>query len=242
MNFELTIVIPCYNEAGRLGGIFDLIHSHLDLSWEWLFVNDGSKDGTDRIIRKFAGLDPQKIRLLSLPENSGKGRAVREGIMKAKAPLLGYVDADLSASPLLFSRFLDSPELLAGREIIVGIRKNSKDCHVKRHFYRHVLGRFYKIYASFLTGLRIYDTQCGFKLLAAGPAREIASAMVVDGYSFDVELLLRASHLGLRLREAPIPWEEKKGNKIRPHHLVEMALDVHRIWWRLNVLHKYQPE
>ena len=71
MNFDLTIIIPCYNEARRLGGIFNLIRSNLDLNWEWLFVNDGSNDGTDRIIQEFAQLEPQKIRLLSLPENCG---------------------------------------------------------------------------------------------------------------------------------------------------------------------------
>ncbi len=239
MNFDLTIIIPCYNEAGRLGCFFDLIRSNLDLNWEWLFINDGSKDGTDKIIQAFTSLDPQKIRLFSLPENCGKGRAVREGILKAQAPLLGYVDADLSASPLLFSSFLGNPELIAGREIIVGIRRKSRDCHIKRHLYRHVLGRIFRTYTFFLTGLGVYDSQCGFKLLASGPARKIASAMVIDGFSFDVELLLRASHLGLRLREVPVPWEEKRDNKIRPHHLFEMALDVHRIWWRLNVLHKY---
>lgn len=239
MNFDLTVIIPCYNEAERLGGIFDLIRSNLDRNWEWLFINDGSGDGTDRIIQAFTELDPPKIRLFSLSKNSGKGRAVCEGILRAKASLLGYVDADLSASPLLFSKFLNDPDLIAGREMIIGIRRKGMDCRIERYLYRHILGRFFKIYTSFLMGLRVYDTQCGFKLLAADPARKIASAMVIDGFSFDVELLLRAQHLGMYLKEVPIPWEEKKGNKIRPHHLVEMARDVHRTWWRLKVLQRY---
>jgi len=239
MNFDLTVIIPCYNEAKRLGGFFDLIRSNPDLNWEWLFIDDGSKDGTDRIIQTFTECEPQKIRLFSLPKNCGKGRAVCEGILKASAPLLGYIDADLSASPLLFSKYLDNPDLLAGKEMIIGIRRKSKDCPIKRRLYRHILGRFFKMYTSFLTGLHVYDTQCGFKLLASEPARKIASAMVIDGFSFDVELLLRAGHLGLHFKEVPVPWEEKRDNQIRPHHLFEMARDVHRIWWRLNVLRKY---
>jgi len=239
MNFELTVIIPCYNEAKRLEGIFALIRSNISLDWEWIFVDDGSIDGTDGIIQAFIEHEPQKIRFLSLPKNCGKGRAVREGIMKARAPLLGYVDADLSASPLLFSKFLKNRDLLAGKEMIVGIRRKNKDCQIKRHLYRQILGRCFKMYTSCLTGLNVYDSQCGFKLLASDTARRIASAMVVEGFAFDVELLLRAVHLGLRLKEAPVPWEEKRDNKIRPYHLFEMARDVHRIWWRLNVLHEY---
>ncbi len=225
----LTVIVPCYNEAARLPGFFALIDAHPELTWEWLFVDDGSRDATPAMLREFAAAHPGHVSLHTQPANCGKGAAVRAGLLAAQGELVGYVDADLAASPLQFARFLTEPDLRAGRELIVGIRVLTQDGRVKRYFYRHLMGRAFQTYASVLTGLTVYDTQCGFKLMARATARALAARMRTDGFGFDVELLLLAHRDGLHLREEMITWVEQGQSKVRPRHLLLMALEVWRI-------------
>lgn len=231
---DLTVIVPCYNEAGRLGEFFALIEANLERNWEWLFVDDGSRDKTAELVEDFCRLAPEKARLHRLERNCGKGRAVREGIMQAAGKAIGYVDADLAASPLEFERFLDDEEVLAGRELVVGIRIKTQDGNVQRYLYRHLMGRAFQTYASVATGLTVYDTQCGFKLMAREAAQQIAPLMITDGFAFDVELILLAHILGLGIREEMISWQEKGDSRIRPSHVLRMALDILKIRQHAN--------
>jgi len=238
MSKELTVIVPCYNEAPRLERFFTLIRENLDCNWEWLFVNDGSTDETATLIENFRRLDPEKLKLESYPENRGKGHAVRTGILAAHGRLVGYVDADLSASPLVFDRYLNDEELHAGQRMIVGIRVKTQDGRVKRFQYRHLMGRVFQTYVSIITSLTAYDTQCGFKLIAREPVQTIAKLMKTDGFAFDVELILIAHYMGMHIDEVMIPWKEMDHSKIRIPHIIRMALDVLMIRKRINEVKK----
>lgn len=230
----LSVVIPCYNEESRLSPLFSLIRANIERDWEWIFVDDGSTDNTNALVSEFIKLAPAKIRLVSIQPNSGKGRAVREGLLAAHGHLVGYVDADLAASPLEFATFVDDSQLRAGAELILGIRVKTHDDRVKRLLYRHLMGRAFQTYVSLITGLTVYDTQCGFKLMAGHRAHELAAKMQCDGFAFDVELIMLADRAGMHIREEMIPWEEKGDTKVRPWHIVHMAADIWRIRRRLT--------
>ena len=225
---HVTVVVPCYNEANRLGRIFELIRQAQSRNWEWLFVDDGSSDSTAQDIRDFAET-VSGVKLLSLERNSGKGCAVRHGLAMGIGRLVGYVDADLAADPLLFDRYSEDQTLLDGEEILLGIRVKTHDGNVQRLLYRHLMGRAFQTYASLATGLTVYDTQCGFKLMSRERAAELASGMTCDGFAFDVELLMLAKKAGLRLREEMIPWEEQGDSRVRFRHIIQMAFEILRI-------------
>jgi dolichyl-phosphate beta-glucosyltransferase len=231
----LSVVIPCYNEAERLGPMLDLVRANADLGWQWIFVDDGSRDATSAAVETLATNAALDVILVRHERNRGKGAAVRSGFLRADRELVGYVDADLAASPLEFLPFLAGDRLRAGRELLLGIRLLTEEKRVERTFFRHLIGRIYQTYVSNLTGLTVYDTQCGFKLLATDQARAIAEHMNCDGFAFDVELILLArDRFGMAIREEPIHWREQGDSRVLPHHAARMFWEILRIRRRLN--------
>ena len=237
MTYPLTVVIPCYNEAFRISECFSLIKNNLQLGWEWIFVNDGSSDNTADLISEFSAVNPSSIRLLDLPCNVGKGGAVIEGIQHARGKIVGFVDADLAATPLEFGRLFQRPEVVSGKAMIIGIRVKTQGGKVKRFLYRHLMGRVFQTYVSVTTGLDIYDSQCGFKLLSTKKARDIVELMTTKGFTFDIEMILIALSLGMEIHEEMISWEEKGQSSIRLRHILQMIFEV----WRIRSRHLHQP-
>ncbi len=231
---ELTVIIPCYNEAKRLPPFFALIEEHADLPWEWLFVDDGSSDNTKQLLDEFAGKHADSVRVHSYPVNRGKGNAVQAGMLEAKGDLVGFVDADLAANPIDFKDLLDEPGVRDGKAILIGMRLLTHERKVKRVFSRHLMGRIFQTLASNATGLRCYDSQCGFKLMSQPRARELAAHINCGGFCFDVEMLMIADRLGMKIIEKPIAWEEKGESRIRLGHIITMFFDIWRIRKRVD--------
>ena len=231
----VSVVIPCYNEAPRLERWRELITANAFLDWEWIFVNDGSRDNSREVLATMAwDLEPYGMRIVDLPRNCGKGAAVRAGFMAASRPCVGYVDADLAASPLVFQLYLDDA-VRQGRTLLVGIRLLTADRLVQRTLFRHILGRLYQTLFSCFLGSTIYDSQCGFKLLATAKARALAADMRCDGFAFDAELLLLAQQRhDMHLREVPIAWSERGGSSVRPWSAFRMLVDLWLIRRRLR--------
>lgn len=223
----LSVVIPCYNEAGRLEPLEALIEAQAALGWEWIFVDDGSADDTVARLEAFAIRSRAEVRVLRQEKNRGKGAAVRTGVLAARRPCVGYIDADLAASPLQFRAFLEDADILAGRCLLLGIRLLTESRRVKRSPLRHLLGRVYQTYLSNVTGLTVYDTQCGFKLLQTARAKEIFAELRCPGFAFDAELILLAKwKWGMEIREEPIAWEERHESRVRPWTAARMFVDI----------------
>jgi dolichyl-phosphate beta-glucosyltransferase len=214
--------------------MLDLVQSQASLGWQWIFVDDGSTDGTAGVVQELARDTQAEVVLVQHERNRGKGAAVRSGFERADGQMVGYVDADLAASPLQFQPFLDDENLRAGRELLVGIRLLTEEKRVKRTFFRHFIGRIYQTYVSNLTGLTVYDTQCGFKLLSTAKAKEIAPKMHCSGFAFDVELIMLARDLhDMHIREEPIHWREQGDSRVMPHHAIAMFFEILAIHRRL---------
>ena len=212
---ELSVVIPAYNEERRLPPalvhIIDFCDSTLK-TYEILVVEDGSHDNTADIVRKFERLRPQ-VRLISLPDNRGKGHAVRTGVVNARGKLILFADAD-GATPI--EEYLRLKQAIdSGADIAFASRAlQSESTKVKTSWYRKYPGRIFNYAVNTLLLAGVADTQCGFKLFRGPAARFVFSQQTANRYSFDVEILYLARLAGLRSSEVPVNWTNIPGSKV----------------------------
>lgn len=228
---DLSIVIPAYNEESRIAptvrDIIDYCRSRSS-TFEVILVDDGSQDGTTSIGRQLCGEFPE-LRLIRLAANHGKGYAVRSGVVNAVGRLILFTDAD-GATPIGEIERLESA-LAVGADVAVGSRAlRANGVEVQAKLYRHIIGRTFHFLVEQLTGGRVKDTQCGFKLFHARAAQDLFSRMRMNGFSFDVEVLVMARRRGYRIAEVPVNWSHRPGSKVRlTIDSLRMAADLVRI-------------
>src|SRR5262245_17038740 len=219
MAVSLSIIIPAFNEASRIGKtlkeIFEYLASHNPDS-ELIVVDDGSTDETANIVRKVFALAPSRIssRLISIKPNQGKGVAVRAGLLKALAPVALFSDADLS-TPIDEIEKVVLPIYANRYDVVFGSR--SLDCSMigmRQTLLREQYSRVFNLMMQLMTGMHYVDTQCGFKAFRIGVCRPIVEGALIDRFGFDVELLYLARKAGLRLLEQPVRWNDVEGSKV----------------------------
>ena len=226
---RVLIVVPCYNEAARLDGeaFLGFAGTHSDI--HFLFVNDGSTDGTRAVLEELRQQRPNQIALLHLPANVGKAEAIRQGMLQSldsNSDAVGYWDADLSTPLDAIPCFRDLLERRAGVNIVLGTRLALQGRHIQRHWLRRILGRVFARCASHVIGTPIFDTQCGAKLFRVNESvRRLFLQPFLSRWIFDVELLVRwrsacragaCSALDGAIYEFPLEeWHEVKGSKLK---------------------------
>ncbi len=230
---RLSVVVPAFNEAGRLPATLASIAAFLDGRPDWrpaevVVVDDGSDDGTAAAaagVELGSGTD---LVVRRHPGNRGKGAAVRTGFAASRGSWVLLSDADL-ATPVE-----EIDRLAAGlHENAVAIGSRALDrslISVRQPWYRDFMGRTFNLLvrAAVLPGIR--DTQCGFKLFPGPLARALAAAQRLDGFAYDVELLLLARRWGFVLREVPVRWRHVEASRVAPgRHSVQMLRDVVRL-------------
>ena len=192
-----------------------------------IVVNDGSTDTTGTETRE--GFDETKIetRLLENFPNRGKGAAVREGLLAAQKPIGLFFDADLS-TPLDEIPKVIEPIANGDLDIAFGSRALDRSLiGIRQPWRREYGGRVFNFLVRIVTGLPFWDTQCGFKAFRLDICRPILEAARIDGFAFDVELLVLARRAGLRIREIPVHWNHAEGSKVRfLHDGVQMLREV----------------
>jgi dolichyl-phosphate beta-glucosyltransferase len=214
----LSLVIPAYNEANRLPATLERIREHRQ-SWnirsEVIIVVEPSEDGTLSLAEQAAKCNPT-FTVLTHHEKRGKGFAVRSGMLRARGDFIFFTDADLS-TPL---EDLDAGLLRFRKDrsldVLVGNRRHP-ETRILRHqnFGREWMGKIFNRFAQSMTGLRIRDTQCGFKGFRQRAAKEIFSRQRLDGFSFDVEVLLLAQAMGFSITEMPVHWTNSPTSRVR---------------------------
>ncbi len=216
----LSLVIPAYNEAARLGDTLKQVLAYLQLQpydSEVLVVNDGSADNTVQIVESiFAGYAVGNVqtRLISYPVNQGKGYAVRKGLLAADGLVALFSDADLSTPITELPKLLDP--IRAGEvDVVFGSRALERSLiGVHQPWLREQSGRFFNTIMRWVTGLPYADTQCGFKAFRLSVCRPLIEGAVLNRFGFDVELLYLSYKAGLRLREQPVRWNDAAGSKV----------------------------
>jgi dolichyl-phosphate beta-glucosyltransferase len=222
---RLSVVIPAYNEVTRLAAGLPRLIDAIPSDTEVIVVDDGSSDGTlDLARRHLAGL-PQWI-LVRLPRNRGKGAAVRAGVVHARGEVIAYVDADMATDPRDLVRLV---EALGSSPIAVGSRSLESSVVEKKSRHRTLMTRSFGFLVSSTLDLPMRDTQCGFKAFYGSVAKLLFHGATVDRFAFDIELLNRATRLGLRVEEVPVRWTDVSGSKVRVvQDSFKMLLDVGR--------------
>ena len=213
----LSIILPAYNEAARIGASLDKITEYAQQhAWtvEVIVVNDGSTDNTADIVREYGERFPW-FRLIENPGNRGKGFSVRNGMLHARGDILLFSDADLS-SPIQEADKLVAA-LEARADMAIGSRWVRKELQVVRQpLSRRILGRLFNLALRMILGLNFKDTQCGFKAFRRSAAELVFTQQQVETWGFDPELLYLAKKAGLRIAEVPVYWAHSEGTRLHP--------------------------
>jgi dolichyl-phosphate beta-glucosyltransferase len=228
----LSVIIPAYNEAQRIGNTLHAIHAYLQrqpYSAEIIVVDDGSQDGTASLVRAFDTTPP--ICMLQNDRNRGKGFSVRRGFLHARGEYLLFSDADLS-TPIeevetLLAALYESCDIAIGSRALPGSR-----VEVHQPWYRENMGRLFNLFVQALAVSGIHDTQCGFKCFRREAARAICQRMTTERFGFDVEMLYLARRLGYRVREVPVVWRNSPQSRVRVwQDSIAMINELLRIRW-----------
>jgi dolichyl-phosphate beta-glucosyltransferase len=212
---DISLILPAYNEAGRIAvTIAEAVQYFASRRYtcEIIVAADGD-DGTREIV---AGLQQDNPHLIVIggPGRRGKGLAIREAVRLAAGSVIGYADADNKVPIEEYDRC--APLLAAGCPIVIGSRAVEQS-RIERAqpWYRRVGARGFRIFMRNVTGLRdVSDTQCGFKFFQHAVAKRLFTLQQIDGYMFDVEILLLARRLGLEIREVPIRWRDDGDSRL----------------------------
>ncbi len=238
--FQLSIIVPSFNEEVRLPASLHLIAAYVssaNRSTEVLVVDDGSKDRTAEVAASFADRIPN-LRVLRNGENRGKGYSVRHGMQEARGEYVLFTDADLSAPIEEADKLLSA---LRQYDIAIGSRALDRDLiDVHESLFREFAGIIFNRIVRIVLWLPFVDTQCGFKAFRREPCRIIFEQQRIERFGFDPELLYLARHHGLKATEIPVRWSHSPATKINMmRDSIQMFVDVFTIRWN-SLLGRYR--
>ena len=211
LNPALSIVIPTYNEAERILptiAAMAVTVSSITSDWELIVSDDGSSDETVALIE---ALDWPNLWVLQHP-NTGKGGAVKRGVMAAQGGLILFADADNSTPIEELPKLI--AEIRAGASIAIGSRAAEGGREQNRGPVRQLVSAGLRSLTRHVTGLRTRDTQCGFKLFRQEVAQALFSRQRIQGFAFDLEILYLARKHQHRVSEVGVRWFDAPGSKV----------------------------
>ena len=246
MGQSCAVVVPCYNEAARLDTAAFERFLAAGLSISFVFVDDGSTDGTLAILRSIEQRNQSSVRVLAAGKNSGKAEAVRRGMLLAidsrDAPVVGFWDADLATPLEAIPQLLEVLEATPGVDWVFGARVNLLGRRIERSAARHYLGRVFATVVSTMLRLPVYDTQCGAKLFRVSPElRQVLAEPFQSRWIFDVEMIARllrirgldAESVRRGIHEFPLhTWRDIAGSKVRPADFIRAIVEIAAIYRR----------
>ena len=215
MRKDISFILPAYNEAGRIAGTVEEAVAYFESrgrSYEILVPVDGN-DGTREIVAELSKGNAALSAFGSV-ERRGKGRGLREAVRRCGGKIIGFADADNKVPVDEMDKFW--PWLDEGAPLVIGSRAMAaSQIERAQPRYRQVGSKIFKFAMQTLTGLYdISDTQCGFKFFQHDVAKELFRLQKVDGYMYDVEILMLAKRLGLKILEIPIRWRDDHDSRL----------------------------
>lgn len=252
---SLTIVVPAYNEAERIGPALDELFGWLhrggparsqgrssdDIgSYDVLLVDDGSEDRTVELVEARPEAQPGAdgsspvLRVLRC-RHAGKGAAVTAGVLAAEGELIVFTDADMATPP---DQIPLLTEALASADVALGsrIQPDGSDRRASQPPYRRFLGRVYRLLAGLWVTGDVPDTQCGFKGFRRAAAKDIFARLKTDGIVFDAEVIYLVRRLDYRYAIVPVMWHDIRGSRMR----VRLRLGLSVLWdlFRIPLIHR----
>lgn len=238
---ELSVIVPAYNEEERLPMMMDEALEYLEerkkklksFTYEVIVVDDGSKDKTTQTAQSYCNkYGSDKIRVLTLAKNRGKGGAIRLGMFSARGRYLLFADADGASKFSDFTKLENEMKNMkkdsSNRAVVCGSRAHLEEESIaQRSFFRTILMKGFHFVVWFLCVRGIKDTQCGFKLLTREAAVILFSNLHVERWAFDVDMLFLAQYFNIPVGEVAINWTEIEGSKMVPvFSWIQMGKDI----------------
>ncbi|MEG3594720.1 MAG: dolichyl-phosphate beta-glucosyltransferase [Chloroflexota bacterium] len=225
----ISIIIPVYNEQNRISKTLTTLTDYLskqEYVWEIVIVNDGSQDDTLKEVELFS--KDSRIRLIDLP-HSGKGAAIKEGMLSAYGEIRIMCDADMAMPVRHISDFIYEIKH-KNHDVVIGSRQIYGSKRFNESNFRHLIGRIYNCWIKFFLIADYLDTQCGFKAFTEDSANQIFPLQQLKGFGFDVEILVIANLKELKTKELPIEWYHNEESKVNPvMDSIRMFLDTIKI-------------
>ena len=209
----LSVIIPAYNEEERIIPTIGAIASYISTQnypWELIVVDDGSTDCSVELVKSLGLVN---LRVLTAPQNGGKGSAVQRGILAAHGEYILFSDAD-NSTPIEELEKLLSQITENKYDVAIGSRAAEGAAEMKRSFFRQLLSVGLRWVVKYIFQINISDTQCGFKLYKREAALKLYSSQTEMGFSFDLEILYLASKFGYKTVEVPVQWIDAPGSKV----------------------------
>lgn len=213
----VSLVIPAYNEAHRLEASVRALREFLAYSrhpHEVILVVERSTDGTLELARQLTA-GQAAFRVIGNPDQRGKGHAVRTGMAAARGDIAFFMDTDLSTPLPEIDRFLTHFEAHPEVDILIGNRQHAQSAIMKKQsFLRRKMGQTFNTILRLIARIRVKDTQCGFKAFRRTAREAIFPLQTIEGFAFDVELLILAERLSYSVADLPVEWHNAEGSKV----------------------------
>jgi dolichyl-phosphate beta-glucosyltransferase len=217
---KISIIFPIYNEEKRLAkSLIDIekfIKLEKSLKTQIIFVNDGSKDRSLKLLLSFKKKIKKKnikITIIDIKKNVGKGRAISQGIAQVLYSWVLTSDIDMSVKLKQFTDWKKQKFIKKNYSVYIGSRAHKKSI-VKKTFLRHMLGLIMGYIVNFLFNLNHLDTQCGFKLYKKEIAKKAFNKLIRPRYEHDVEVMIRLKLKKIEVIELPVKWVHKPNSKL----------------------------
>lgn len=237
----LSIIIPVYNESSNLREDFPEFikwinkyiqsRSHLQDKIEIIFSEDGSTDHTLDILNEIKGEISCPVKILHSKRRLGKGGGFKKGFMEARGKYVILYDCDLSVSPDQIENLIT--EIEKGYDIVIGSRKLKQSRWLNSPpVFRHLLGLVLGILgrSGIIFHVPFLDTQCGFKIFSKVTTKYYVKDLMIKGWIFDFEIVLRAYYSNLKIKEIPVVYKFKKDSKIKlPGDPIKIFYDLTRL-------------
>ena len=215
MNSEkISVVIPCFNEERNIASNIRKIFSYLEINFEnfeIIAVNDGSTDKTIEELKNLQNEIP--LTIIDNFENEGKGKVVRDGILKSNGEIVMFLDADLAIPVEELEKFL--VEIRNGYDLVIASRLVPGGKVIQKVlWYRIIMEKAFRVIRTIIiNNYKVKDTQCGFKVFKREAAMKIFPLITIKRFAFDSEIIFLAGKYKLKTKELPITLQ----NPIRSH-------------------------
>jgi len=228
---KLSVIIPAYDEVDSIANcINETLETmkQLNLDYEIIVVDDGSKDGTYKVAKEIEERD-QSVRVFQNNPNMGKGYAIKEGFRHSTGDLVAFLDADLALHPHQLINFVPKMKYA---DVVVGSKRHPKS-DISYPLHRRFLSKGFNVLAKTMLGLPLSDTQCGFKLFRRRVLEKVLPDIAVKKYAFDVELLAEAQRRNYKIIEMPVLLNHTH-ERIGVKDMFKMSIDLFAIFCRMN--------
>ena len=231
-NPKYCLVIPAYNEAGRISHLLSEIN---DEAFEYIFVCDGTDNTSEIITSHFQGQN-YHMQCLVFSERKGKGGGIVAGFNVTKKPFIGFIDADQSVSLKTIKKLFEDLEQELEADPHIGACIGSryvKDSNIEKFqpISRRIMSRVFNMTTRVLFGLSYHDTQCGAKVCTKEAFDSISQDLKSTGFEFDVELIWRLERAGYQIKEIGVEWADTEDSRLSLSTPLTMFWGLIKLRW-----------